>query len=152
SCITANFVARQMDYHMTTWGEAAQATRAYFMPIATFEQRFDALLQEIVAMGFSALDLWSEHLHQDWATDEHIAIAKALFQQHELVVVSFAGGYGATPEEVERSCQICAALDIPLLGGMTSLLRSDRATLVAILRHHGLKFGLENHHEKSSQE
>jgi hypothetical protein len=38
-----------MGYQMTSWGEAARATSDYFMPIETFAQRFDALLQEVVA-------------------------------------------------------------------------------------------------------
>lgn len=150
--ITANFVARQAGYQISNWGEGVRATHDYFQPIATYAQRLDELLQEVVAMGFSALDLWTDHLHQNWATDEHIAIAKALFQKYHFTLFSLAGGFGATPEEVERTCRLSAALGIPLLAGGTPLLRTDRATLVALLRQYGLKFGFENHPEKTPQE
>jgi sugar phosphate isomerase/epimerase len=146
SCMTANFVARQLNYQMTgDWSQGANATDAYFSPLATYAERFDALLQEVVAMGFRAIDLWNAHLNQSWATDEHIAIAKDLLAKHGLTVVSTAGGFGATAALFERACQIATALDVPVLGGSTPLLHSDRATLAATLRRYGRRFGFENH-------
>jgi sugar phosphate isomerase/epimerase len=159
SFMTANFVARQLDYSLSAdwmtgdWGKGARATEAYFRPTATYAERLDALLQEIVAMGFAALDLWNAHLHQNWATDEHIAIAQNLLRKHNLTVVSYAGGFGDSAEEFARSCQVAQRLGIPVLGGSTRLFHSARATLVALLREHSLRFGYENHPaEKTAQD
>ncbi|HXF62225.1 MAG TPA: sugar phosphate isomerase/epimerase [Caldilineaceae bacterium] len=154
SCMSANFVARQLGYRMTGgWGQGDRATNDYFRPLETYEQRLDALLQEIVAMGFQAMDLWNAHLHQTWATDDHIAIAKALLQKHGLAVVSYAGGFGASVEEFTRTCRVATALGIPVLGGSTPLLQQERSALVDTLRRHGLKFGFENHPaEKTAQD
>jgi sugar phosphate isomerase/epimerase len=152
SFVTANFVARELGYHMTGgWAQGTQATGDAFRPLETYAQRLDRLLQEIVDMGFQALDLWTEHLNPTWATDTHIAIAGDLLQKHKLTVTSLAGSFGATGEELERTCRLAVALDTPLLGGSTPLLHRARATLVALLRRYGLKFGLENHPEKSPQ-
>ena len=63
----ANFVARQADYHLTKgWGEGVDTTRAFFEPPETFEARFDALLDEVSALGFRAFDLWTELLNPSW--------------------------------------------------------------------------------------
>lgn len=38
SFMTANYVARQIDYHMTKgWMDGDDATNAYFAPIATYD-------------------------------------------------------------------------------------------------------------------
>ena len=48
SFITANFVARQIGYHMDKgWMQGDDATNAYFAPLATYEARLDAMLGEI---------------------------------------------------------------------------------------------------------
>ena len=64
SFVTANFVARQLDYRMEKgWMQGDDATQAWFSPLATFAERFDAMLGEVKALGFSAIDLWAAHLH-----------------------------------------------------------------------------------------
>ena len=41
--MTANYVARQLDYHMTQgWMEGDDATNAYFRPLATYAERFES--------------------------------------------------------------------------------------------------------------
>ncbi|HWG84408.1 MAG TPA: TIM barrel protein, partial [Deinococcales bacterium] len=69
-----------------------------------------------------------------------------------LVVTSFAGGFGKTPEEVEAACRTAAAVGCDLLGGAMPYLNVNRADAVAVLREHGLRFGLENHPEKTPGE
>lgn len=149
----ANLVARELGYRMTDgWGQGDAAAQAHFRPIETFEARFDALLGEIAALGFEAMDLWSGHLHYTWATPEHVAIARRLLAKHELRVVSYAGGFGESLPAFRSACRLCAELNIPMLGGGTPLLRSRRAEVVAALREFGLIFAWENHPEKSVEE
>jgi sugar phosphate isomerase/epimerase len=134
------------------WMEGDDATNAWFRPLATYAERFDAMIQEIARLGFTAVDIWLAHLHWSWATDEHVAVAQAVLVRHGMAVSSLAGGFGGTRAEVERSCQLAAALGAPILGGNTALLAEDRAGLAALLRAYGLRFGYENHPEKSAAE
>jgi L-ribulose-5-phosphate 3-epimerase len=150
SFMTANFVARQLDYHMTRgWGEGMRATGDYFRPLETYAERFEAMLAEVVAMGFSSLDLWHAHLDQSWASGEHIAIANDLLAKHNLTVTSLASGFGNTVEEFARTCRLAAALNVPVLGGGSPLLQTERAAVVNLLREHGIVLGYENHPEKT---
>lgn len=92
SFMSANFVARQLDCHMTGgWMQGDNATNDYFRPIETFGERFGALLADVSAMGFRAIDLWIAHLNPGWATDEHISMARELPAEHKLAVASLAG-------------------------------------------------------------
>lgn len=153
SFMTANYVARQLDYNMTRgWGQGDKATQEYFRPITTFAERFDALLQEIVGLGFGAIDLWTGHLNPDWATDDHVTTARRLLAQYGLPVMSLAGWFGATPEEFEATCRLAVALDCRILGGSTGMLAKDRAFTLAALKQHDLVLGLENHPEKNPGE
>ncbi|MBV7336651.1 sugar phosphate isomerase/epimerase [Chloroflexi bacterium TSY] len=153
SFMSANYVAREVDYKMTGgWGQGVKATEAHFQPIESYEERLNAMLVEIRSLGFDAVDIWLSHLHWAWATDEHIVIAKELLQNHQMSVNSLAGGFGHTSEEVRMSCRIANALETDVLGGNTPLLNEDRAQLVAILKGHGVKLGIENHPEKTPDE
>lgn len=173
SFMSANFVARELHYKMPGgWGQGDKATNDWFSPLGTFHDRFDAMLAEVAALGFDAIDLWCAHLNFMWATPEHIAIARALLAKHKLRVVSYAGGFGNNVAEFRAACRLCAALNIPILGGGTGLLKpdrpgdnirqlgshntglnqADRSALVATLREFGLVFGYENHPEKSPTE
>jgi sugar phosphate isomerase/epimerase len=153
SFMTANYVARQLDYNMTEgWMQGDRATNDYFRPLETYAQRLEAMLGEIQALGFTAIDLWLAHLHFSWAAAEHIAIARTLLQSFGFSVSSLAGGFGATRAEFEAVCRMAAELHAPVLGGNTALLQNDRASMVDILADHGLVFGLENHPEKNAAE
>lgn len=151
--MSANFVARELEYAMTGgWGQGDQATQAAFRPIESFAARFDALLAEVVALGFDAIDLWTGHLNPAWATPAHIEAARAALARHRLRVVSLAGWFGATVEEFEQSCRLAAALDCRILGGSTAALARDRPATLALLRRHELQLALENHPEKTPGE
>jgi L-ribulose-5-phosphate 3-epimerase len=154
SFMGANYVAREVGYHMTKgWGEGDSAANAYFRPIETFEQRFDQLLGQIRGLGFHTLDIWMAHLNWQWATSEHIAIATRLLSKHHLTVASLAGFFGSTREEFEATCHIATAVGTTILGGSTALFESDRQTTIAILKHYGVKLALENHpQEKTAQD
>lgn len=153
SFMTANYVARELGYHMTGgWGQGDRASQAYFRPIATFAERFDALLAEIAGLGFTAIDLWTGHLSPAWATPAHIGAARNLLAGYGFPVVSLAGWFGSTADEFAMSCRIAHELGCPVLGGSTSMLEKDRAGTVATLRRYGLVLGLENHPEKTAAE
>ncbi len=153
SFMSANYVARQLDYHMTRgWGQGEAATNNYFMPLETFPQRFEDLLKEIKSLGFSAIDLWLAHLNPRWATPQHIAAAQNLLKTYQLRVVALAGGMGNTTSEVEAVCQLAAALDVPILGGACPNLDKDRHGTVALFKKYHLRLAHENHPEKDPQE
>ena len=148
---TANFVARQVDYQMTGgWGQGDRTTNEYFKPIETFGERFETYLNDVRDAGFSAIDLWTSILNPEWATDQHIQTALRILDEQNLTVVSLAGWFGSTEEELERTCKLAAAFGQPVLGGSTSVLQKDRGAVVRLLKQYNLKLGLENHPEKSS--
>src|SRR3712207_2868759 len=116
SFMTANYVARYVDYQMTGgWGQGDRATNEHFRPIDTFAQRFEEILLDVKAMGFDALDLWTGHLNPAWASEEHITIAGDLLRRHQLQVASLAGGFGSTREELEASCRLAVAVGTNIL-------------------------------------
>jgi sugar phosphate isomerase/epimerase len=151
--MTANYVARQTQYHMTGgWGQGDRTTTEHFRPIETFAPRFEELLIDIKALGFTAIDLWLTQLNYSWATDEHIATAQTLLRQYDLKVVSLAGWLGSTPDEFRRCCEIAVVLGTTILAANTSMLEKDRDFVVQMLQEYDLKFGIENHPEKTPEE
>lgn len=153
SFMSANYVARPVNYNMTGgWGQGDQATNDYFRPVDTFGERFGALLRDIRAMGFDALDLWTAQLNPLWASDGHIEAARQQLQQHNLRVASLAGWFGSSAEEFEANCRLAVALGTDILGGTTSFVTKDRPAAVALLAKHNLRLGIENHPEKTPDE
>jgi sugar phosphate isomerase/epimerase len=153
SFMTANYVARELGYTMTGgWGQGDRATQEYFRPLGTFAERFDALLAEIAGLGFAAIDLWTGHLSPAWATAEHLTIARDLLAKYSFPVMSLAGWFGSTREELEATCRIAEKLACRVLGGSTALLEKDRAYTVAALKTYGLVLAVENHPEKTPAE
>ncbi len=150
SFMTANFVARAVGYNMTDWGHGDNATNAFFKPLETYGERFDAMLGEIQALGFEAIDVWLSHLNYSWATDEHVALAHAALQRRGLKVASIGGWLGSTAQEFERSCQSAAALGTTVLGSTTSMMRKDRGFVLETLKRYGLRLGLENHPDEKT--
>lgn len=153
SFMTANYVARQLDYNMTRgWGQGEQATNEYFSPLDSYRERFETILKDIRALGFEAIDLWLAHLNPAWATAEHLAIARDLLDSYQLKVLSLAGWFGSTPEEFSATCQLAVSLETEILGGSTSMLERDRSLVIKLLQEYGRKLGLENHPEKDPGE
>ncbi|GHO49526.1 sugar phosphate isomerase/epimerase family protein [Ktedonospora formicarum] len=154
SFMGANYVARQVGYHMTQgWGEGDSATNAYFSSLETFGQRFEELLLDIRGMGFSLMDLWMAQLNWSWATPEHISIARDLLQRHDIRIASLAGYFGSTRAEFESACQLAQSLNASILGGSTGLLASDRPATVALLKEYNVRLAIENHPaEKTAQD
>ncbi len=152
SFISANFVARELGYNMTEgWMQGDTATQAYFAPLETFQSRFDAMLLEVKNMGFSAIDLWGAHLNPSWATSEHLQIASKSLQAHGLIVPSLAASCGSL-EQVEGFCRVANAVGASVIAGGMPILQTKRSEVVAILKAHNVKIGLENHPEKTARE
>ena len=143
----ANYYARQNGYNVINWGQGAQATVAYFQPKETFAERFEEYLRDVRAMGFDAIDMWTDILGPTSATQEHIEAAHALLRKYNLDICSYGGWFGSTPEEFTAICELAVALGSPLLGGSTSLLVKDRHFVIDTLKRYGLRLGLENHPE-----
>lgn len=153
SFMTANYVARQLDYHMTEgWMQGDNATNAFFRPLDTYADRFESYIKDVAEMGFTAIDIWLGLLHWSWATDEHIALANDILGKYQLTVTSIAGGFGSNTEEFEKACQLASKLNTRVLGGNTALIQSDYASAVDILKTYNVRLGIENHPEKSSAE
>jgi L-ribulose-5-phosphate 3-epimerase len=154
SFLTANYVARQINYHMDGgWGQGDKATNEHFKPIKTFGDRFEVYLNDIRNMGFEAIDIWTSIINPAWVTDDHIDTANDLLAEYKLPVVSLAGWFGSTADEFEAACNLATELATEILGGSTSLLKKDRPLTIAILQKYGLKLGLENHpQEKNAQD
>ena len=148
SFMTANFVARELGWHMSDWAAGDRSVNEAFRPLVTFRERFAELLDAARSMGFTAIDLWDAHLSPRWATDDHVSIAAELLEERSMRVASLAGWFGSDREQLEGHCRIATAVGAPLLGGDTRLLDTDPAWLAGTLERHGLRFGLENHAER----
>jgi sugar phosphate isomerase/epimerase len=142
--MTANEVARETGWAMHGWGHGDRATNEAFAPLETYAERFDALLGRARALGFDAVDLWGAHLGADWATDEHVEIAREALARHRVAVATYATWVGAG--NVERACELAVALGTSLIGGGFS---GDPAALAPVLREHGVTLAIENHPEKT---
>lgn len=152
SFMTANYVARQIGYHMTEgWSQGDNATQAYFKPLKSFAKRFETYLIDIRAMGFTSVDIWTGILNPVWATGGHIDMATELLAEYRLPVTSLAGGFGENAEDFEKACELAAALNTEILAGGTAVYTQDRAFTIDTLKKYGLRLGLENHPEKTPE-
>jgi len=153
SFMLANYAARPANYAPNrTWAQNETATSAYFQPMKTFVERFEAYLKDVRALGFESIDMWQPILDPRWLTDDHLDAAVDLLDQYDLSVVSFAGWLGTTLDEFERTCEIAAALNCPALGGDMSAAVDDRGFVVDMLTKYGLKWAYENEVEKTPAE
>ena len=147
SFMTANYVAREVGYAMHGWGHGDRATNEAFAPFATYGEKLDALLADIRALGFDAVDVWGAHLSPDWASDEHVDIAVDALRRHGLTVTTYATWVG--PSNIERSCELALALGTSLLGGGFS---GEPEELAPVLEKYDVRLGIENHPEKTPAE
>ena len=153
SFMTANYVAKELGYGAADeWGPFDDATNAAFEPLDTFGERFDDLLATITGIGFDTIDLWFAHLNWRWASLEHITVAREALARRDVRVVSLAGSVGATTDELAAACRLANDLAVDLIAGVGEVVHRDREGAVAVLREHGVRFGLENHPEKAPQE
>ena len=143
--MTANLVAREAGFAIDDWAEGDRTTQAAFAPLATFAERFDAVLADARALGFDTVDVWGAHLHPAWATDAHVEAAREALDRHRLSVATYATW--ASPDTVERTCEIALALGTAIVGGGFS---GDPAAIGPVLARHGVRLGIENHPEETT--
>jgi sugar phosphate isomerase/epimerase len=145
SFITANYVAREVDWAMHGWGHGDQATNEAFTPLETYRERFGALLDDVHRLGFDTVDVWGAHLNVEWATEEHVSLARTLIDERGLTVGSYQVYSG--PKNLERACDIAAALGTSMLSGNVPL---DDERLPSLLAERGLRFAFENHPDEKT--
>jgi len=152
SLVTASFVTRELGFgSLRDWGEGDTATQAFFSPVDTYEQRFNELLDDIVAIGFRTIDLWGAHLHYEWATDAHFAIARDALASHAIDVNSLAA-WCSSREALVGFCRVAREVGTGLIGGGSPLLTDDRDFALGALADHGVRFAIENHPEETTDE
>jgi sugar phosphate isomerase/epimerase len=147
SYTTANDVARETGWAMHGWGHGDRLTNERYRPLETYGERLDELLRHVRGLGFEALDLWGAHLNPEWATDDHVAIARDSLARHGLAIATYAAWVG--PSNIERACEIAAALGVDLIGAGFS---GEPGRLVPALRAHGVRLAVENHPERTPDE
>jgi L-ribulose-5-phosphate 3-epimerase len=147
SFMTANEVARETGWTMHGWGHGDRLTNEAFAPLETYAERFDALLGRVRALGFAAVDVWGAHLSTEWATEEHVAIARDALRRHGLTVTTYGAWVG--PGNVRRACELALGIGTKLIGAGFS---GDAGALAPALREHGVVLAIENHPEKTTAE
>jgi L-ribulose-5-phosphate 3-epimerase len=145
--MTANYVARETGWAMHDWGHGDAATQERFRPLETYEARLDEVLASAHGLGFDTVDIWGAHLGTEWASDEHLAIARDVLTRHELTVATYATWVG--PSNVQRACELARGLGTDLIGAGFS---GEPEQLVPVLRDHGVRLAVENHPERSPAE
>jgi sugar phosphate isomerase/epimerase len=141
SFMSANYVAREVGWQMHGWGHGDRATNEAFRPPETYAARFGALLDDVLALGFAAIDVWGAHLSAEWATDDHVDAAVAALGERGLRVASYQ--VYAPAQHLERACEVAERLGTRVLSGFVPV--DER--LLPLLERHGLVFALENHPE-----
>ena len=66
--------------------------------------------------------------------------------------LSLAGSIGRTTADVAAACQLANDLDVDLIAGVAPALQRDRDGTAAVLAAYGVRFGLENHPERTPSE
>ena len=152
SFMSANYVGKELGYSAADeWGPSTSRRTRH----SSRSRRFgavDALLTSITEIGFETIDLWFAHLNWRWATHDHVAIARDSLAHHGVSVVAFAGGIGDTVGDVQSACRLANDLNVDLIAGLGGIVHTDRSGAAAVLAAHGVRFGLENHPERTSAE
>lgn len=146
SFITANYVAREVGFHMTEgWMQGDKAANDHYRPIDTYAARLEELLALISDQGYDYVDFWTAHLHWSWATPAHIETASMLLAKYGLTPLCYGGYFGDTIEEFTKACATASAAGMRILAGSTAMLKKDRAAVVAVLHQYDCKLAIENH-------
>ncbi len=103
------------DWLRGDWGKGDKATRDLFQSDA-FEEEFSKMLQIISDAGFKTVELWTTHLDYN-ASRERIQKAKQILDRYGISVCSYAGGFGNSEEEIDKSFQIAKTIGAKILAG-----------------------------------
>lgn len=151
SFVTANFVGRALDYSVKpfNWGQADKATQRLFHG-DSFEKEFSEIMRAISDAGFKMIELWTAHLNYKRATQEQIQKAKQILKSFNLSVCSYAGGFGNSEEEVEKSFQLAQAMGANVLAGSLNEKLLDRA--YSLCQEYKIRLAFENHPDRETPE
>lgn len=151
SFVTANFVGRALDYSLKPfdWGKADEATQRLFHG-DSFEEEFSEIMRIISDAGFKMIELWTAHLNYNRATQEQIEKARQILKNLNLTVCSYAGGFGNSEEEIERSFQLAQAMEAKVLAGNLNEKLLDRA--YSFCREYKIRLAFENHPDRETPE
>jgi L-ribulose-5-phosphate 3-epimerase len=144
---TANYVARETGWSMHGWNHGDRTTQEHFRELDGYGERLDEVLASVRALGFDTIDLWGAHLGTDWATNEHLAIARETLVRHGLRVATYATWI--TPANVERACELARGVGTSLIGAGFS---GEPEALAPVLREHDVRLAVENHPERTPRE
>lgn len=153
--MTANFVARELNYEMdglSDWGKAHSATVEAFHG-DNFEVKFEELVKDIKACGYDALELWVAHLDPLRATPEMIDSVLQILARYEMEVPSYTAGFGepgAERESVVKTFETARKLGASCLA--QGFHPANGVLVKEIASTYSIKMGLENHPEKTPQE
>jgi len=127
-------------------GHGDRSTNEAFAPLATYAERIGALLDDVAALGFQAVDVWGAHLNPEWATDAHVDLAAAALDERGLTVAAYE--VFVAPAHLERACRIAQRLGTSVLSGFVP---AEDERLPALLEQRGLRVALENHPEPTPE-
>ena len=144
---TANYIARETGWSMHGWDHGDRATQEHFRELETYSERLNEMLARIRALGFDTIDLWGAHLGTDWATDEHLAVAREALGNHGLRVATYATW--VTPSNVERACELARGVGTGIIGAGFS---GEPEALAPVLREHEVQLAVENHPERTPRD
>lgn len=144
---TANYVARETGWAMHGWEHGDCATQECFRAPETYEERLDEILSKVRALGFDTVDVWGAHLGPEWATDEHLAVARGALDRHGLRVATYATW--VRPSNVERACELARGIGTSVIGAGFS---GEPEALAPVLRERGVRLAVENHPERTPQD
>lgn len=154
SFITADFVAREVNYAMEPfeWGKADRATvDAFHGP--QWAAKWNQMADEIVTMGFKAIDIWVAHLNPTRVNGAMVSELADILKKHDLKVVAYTGGLGKpnmTIAEGKQVYDVAKGIGTPLIDVGLNLTNAKLAYDLG--KEYGIKYAMENHPEKNPQE
>lgn len=155
--ISANYVARVSDYDgVDEWSEHDVRTRHAF-DLDDIETWID----DVAAMGFDGLSLWTAHCWYHEVDDGQVAEVREIAERAGLSIYSYAGGFGLPPEHGswdrsdranwERTYEVADELGCGWLSGGYGA-EENRVIVREMADTFGIDFAYENHGEASVAE
>ncbi|HSI35326.1 MAG: sugar phosphate isomerase/epimerase family protein [Phycisphaerae bacterium] len=145
SFITANYVGRALNYAgPNDWAPNDAATIEKASP-----EGFLAVVQDVVQLGFEAVDVWTAHCH--WLRhdrEDYLEQVKGFCSQFDLTITSYAGGFEAkSAADVEAVFRFMKQLGAPIFaGGIHGLPSPELCAVVNAACHkYGVRWACENH-------
>ena len=145
--MSANYVAEDSDTAPRQSGAIRRCDERGVRAARDLRDRFDDLLAAITGIGFDAVDLWfgtSTGAGRRRSTSRSRASARSSRRSRRQPRREHRRHDGRSDC---RACCLANDLDVDLIGGLGEVVRRDRDGAAAVLRAHGVQFGLENHPE-----